>query len=396
MNTNIALNARGVRLPQSNALAPYQQANAMLQLKAQKQQMAQAEQAAQLKNAMLAELGGAQNNDQRAETLMRNGDIEGATKLQKHGSDMKAANRKAMMETHELVGQLASGVTNQAEWDRVAPQIEALTGESLSEAERIFSPGTIDALVNMGISAKDARELDNQDRNYKLNVDKFGETKRHNQATENISKAKQGFGFSVTSPDGTVINYGNGSTPAPKGAQTQLFKDVVGGQSTLDSIAQIEALYEPDFLTYGGALKGNAATFMNKMNPSQRSNFQSRRSAFMSAANREFLAYRKWATGVAGGEKEMAEIKRATFSEDDSPQDFEAKLQLAKSLARRLNARKKAALAAGVENEAAFQDFIKANPLENIPSMQERGDQLMGLGYSEQQVIELLKQEGYY
>lgn len=389
MNTNIALQGRGVRLPQRNALAPYQQANAMLQLKANKQNM-------ERQNALRQELQGVTDQNQRADILFKYGQIDDATKLQQHVSNMAAADRKKLMEQHEIVGQLASGVDSQEAWNRVRPQIEQFVGP-MTEDEAIYSPDTVKMLTAMGLKAKDVRELENQDRTYKLNVKKANETRRHNQETEAISKSKAGHGFSVTSPDGTVIHYGQGGAmQAPKGAQTQLFKDVVDGQTTLDSIAQIEALYEPDFLTYGGALKGNAATFLNKMNPNQRSQFQARRSKFISAANREFLAYRKWATGVAGGEKEMAEIKRATFSEDDSPQDFEAKLQLAKSLTRRLNARKKASLAAGVDNEAAFKEFIKANPLENIPTMQQRGDQLMNMGYTEQQVLELLKQEGYY
>jgi len=186
-----------------------------------------------------------------------------------------------------------------------------------------------------------------------------------------------------------------GPASVPKGAKTALFKDVVSNQKGLDSINQIESLYEPEFLTYKGAAKGKWATFLNKLDPEDRSAFQSRRAAFISAANINFLTFRKWATGVAGGEKEMAEIKRATFSEDDSPQDFESKVSTIKSLKRRLNARMKAALAAGVDNQKEFEAYIKDHSLDSIPSIQERGEQLQRLNYDKSKIKAILEQEGY-
>jgi hypothetical protein len=177
-------------------------------------------------------------------------------------------------------------------------------------------------------------------------------------------------------------------------AQTEISSNT----QALDRIRVIESLYEPEFLTFKGKAMGDWATFMNKMDPKERSGFQSRRAAFLSSANRDFLTFRKWATGVSGGEKEMAEIKRATFSEDDSPQDFEAKLATTKSLYRRLNARLQSALKAGVEpveGNAAFQKYLKANPLENIPTLKQRGDELSRLGYTKDKVLRILEDEGY-
>ena len=184
MNTNIALNARGIRLPQQNALAPYQQANAMLQLKANKQQMAQAEQAAQARNAMLADLQGAADNNQRVETLMRHGDFDNAMKLQEHGSKMSKAERDAIGQKYELAGQIVSGVTDQESFNSVIPDLEKVMGSPLTEAERIYNPENIRMITNMAIKAKDAREFENKDRDYKLSADRFSETQRHNRAME--------------------------------------------------------------------------------------------------------------------------------------------------------------------------------------------------------------------
>ena len=202
-------------------------------------------------------------------------------------------------------------------------------------------------------------------------------------------------GMKITTTDGTTIETGVSTGGLSKPTKTSLQKDIIENQTSMDSINQLEALYEPEFLTYGGLAKGKLATVMNKMDPEDRSNFQTRRSAFIGAANQNFLAFRKWATGVSGGEKEMAEIKRATFSEDDSPQDFEAKLGLIKSLKRRLNARMKAALSSGVDNQEQFKEYLKDHSLDGIPTLQERGEALQKLGYDKTKIKTILSQEGY-
>ncbi len=184
----------------------------------------------------------------------------------------------------------------------------------------------------------------------------------------------------------------------PKGAKTAFTRSFVQRQQALDSLSQIEDLYEPEFLSFKGGISNTVADVMNKLDPAKRDEFSQRRQAFLSAVGREFLTFRKWATGVAGGEKEMAEIKSITFSDEDAPQAFEAKVDFARSLYRRLNARLAAALKVGIDpetNQEAFQEFIQVTPLDSIPNLQERGDTLSGMGYSEEQTLEILRSEGY-
>lgn len=216
---------------------------------------------------------------------------------------------------------------------------------------------------------------------------------------------KPGSGLDVEfGPDGRPIRMTTGRKGVGgagglgKRAQGAAQTEIITNMQAIDRINSLQTLYEPEFLTYKGAAKGAWATFLNKMDPDKRSQFQARRAAFISAANRDFLIFRKWATGVAGGEKEMAEIKRATFSEDDSPQDFEAKMGVAKSLYRRLNARLQSALKAGldpVRNQNEFREFIKATPLDAVPDINTRGAELESKGYSVEQVTQILIDEGY-
>lgn len=197
-------------------------------------------------------------------------------------------------------------------------------------------------------------------------------------------------------PEGDIIVSPGTAFASPKGAQASLFKDAIAAQTSMATHDRIKALYEPKFLTYKGMAKSKWATFLNKLDPAERSAFQGRRAHFISEVGREFLAFRKWSTGLAGSEKEMAEIKRISFSENDSPQDFEVKLRSARDIARRINARIKAALVAGVDNEREYKSFIEINPLGSVPTMQKRGDELLKQGYDKPKILEILKTEGYF
>ena len=135
---------------------------------------------------------------------------------------------------------------------------------------------------------------------------------------------------------------------------------------------------------------------LNKMDASTRDNFTARRAAFLSQTNQSFIAYRKWATGVAGGEKEMAEIKRATFSEDDSPQAFESKIEGIKQMSRKLMLRQNQALKQGIQpGDKGWKKFVNANPLEGFANIEERGNKLRAMGYKDAQVKAILQNEGY-
>ena len=200
--------------------------------------------------------------------------------------------------------------------------------------------------------------------------------------------------------NGQIESISEGGTTGGGGLQrstrVQLEKGVLSDQSNLDRINYIESLYEPDFLSYKGGARAWAAGKLNKMSPEMRDQFTQRRAAFMAQANQYFIAYRKWATGVAGGKEEMAEIKRATFSEDDTPQDFEAKMSSIKQMTKKLLVRKVAAAKEGIKpGSQGWKYFLKNNPLDGIPSAQERGDQLLKQGYKKAQVLGIMREEGY-
>ena len=216
---------------------------------------------------------------------------------------------------------------------------------------------------------------------------------------------RQKSGFEIrTNKDGSVtVTQGDGSKRGlTKTVRSSTQKNILEGQTRLTTQNYVSSLYRPEFLTYGGEIKSGIMTKLNKLTPTLRDSFTKARAAFLSQTNQAFIAYRKWATGVAGGEKEMSEIKRATFSEDDSPQDFEAKLQAVQFMTRKLLARQQMALRQGVtpENDAQgnpigkkWKDFVKFNPISDVPTLQKRGEELEALGYSIEKAKTILRHE---
>jgi hypothetical protein len=201
--------------------------------------------------------------------------------------------------------------------------------------------------------------------------------------------------------DGTIKSItrggrGGGSGGLEKSTRGGLEKGMMSGQKSLDAANYVEALYEPEFLTRPGAVKAAFMDEWNKWNPAQRDQFTARRAAFVSQTNQAFIAYRKWATGVAGGAQEMAEIKRSTFSEDDSPQAFEAKIEGIKQMSRKLMLRQHQALQQGIKpGDKGWKQFVKNNPLEGFVDIEERGNKLREMGYTDEQVKAILQNEGY-
>lgn len=197
-------------------------------------------------------------------------------------------------------------------------------------------------------------------------------------------------------PDGSLIYAtGEGALMPTKPSKTALQKEIVDTQQALDSINFIEDLYDPEFLTYKGALSHSWSDIVNKLDPARQSEFAQGRQSFKVAVDQAFLTFRKWATGVAGSDKEMRQIEKATFSMRQSPQAFMAALNSVKRMKQQLIARNKAALIAGVNSEKEFKQFLKENPLEAFKTVDQRGDELLRQGKSDDEIFNILRSEGY-
>jgi hypothetical protein len=81
-----------------------------------------------------------------------------------------------------------------------------------------------------------------------------------------------------------------------------------------------------------------------------------------------FLAWRKWVTGVAGGEKEMREIAKSfPDPQRNSPTEFKANLKQARKTTIKLRNRLIMFRSIGIENPTKEQ--LSKYPIEHVPDV---------------------------
>ena len=203
------------------------------------------------------------------------------------------------------------------------------------------------------------------------------------------------------------ISIGKGSlNNMSKKTQGSLEGDILSGTDALDQLNMIEATFEKDFYTIGGKSEAWLKNFFNKMDPSQVDAFTQRKGVHDQYVLQYFNAYRKWVTGVASGEKEMAWIQRSIPSSKDAPMTFESKLKSIKAYTEKAIARQKLALNKGLNIEPigyndqgmpifdpAYKKFLNDNPYRE--PIQSRIAYLRKLQYSQTQIANILLNEGY-
>ena len=128
-------------------------------------------------------------------------------------------------------------------------------------------------------------------------------------------------------PRGPLVTINTGDLTKP--SQTKLEKDIMEGLRNVNSFRETGKLFKPEYLTYWGKGEKFIATAADKagISTAGQKGLIKERAAWFRQAKADFIAYRKWATGVAGGEKEMAEI--ATSFPDpvkNSPTEYQANL----------------------------------------------------------------------
>jgi len=163
---------------------------------------------------------------------------------------------------------------------------------------------------------------------------------------------------SKTGPDVTV-NLGTST-------KQHLEKEIIDADSSIANFDSIESSFNPAFLTYGGKLKAGTQRVLDKAGFASNTQFLEERATWFSQAMSAFIAYRKWATGVAGGEKELAQIAKAyPDPEKNSPAEYKANLKQSRITARKLKIRLSMFRLAGIDNPTKAQ--LASIPLGSIP-----------------------------
>ena len=134
----------------------------------------------------------------------------------------------------------------------------------------------------------------------------------------------------------TNININN--TPS---TQTDIQKQLMEADEVLRETTGMEQYYKPEFNTYSGQLQawiGGKAEKLGMEPPDKK--LLEDYSKWKMSSMRGFLKWRKWITGVAGGEREMEQIAKSFYNpETDSPTEFQAKVQAMKDITQKAKVR---------------------------------------------------------
>ena len=110
---------------------------------------------------------------------------------------------------------------------------------------------------------------------------------------------------------------------SPK-TKADLEGQIISGMTILDNLKRIDKIYTPEFLTYKGQGKAWLQEKGSKLGFDV-GEFVGKREKWKMEVDQQMLKWRKFITGVAGGEKEMQKIEQTTLNAQDSPATYEAK-----------------------------------------------------------------------
>lgn len=118
------------------------------------------------------------------------GDIDALVKLTKHGSDVLAAQRaqqkhdaEMALEKTKLYGQWLGAVTNADSWKAFHDRVAEFSPEDADRLPAKYDPAYVKQLRMEGLTTQ-------QQLQHRLDLDKFAETKRSNQAQESAARTR--------------------------------------------------------------------------------------------------------------------------------------------------------------------------------------------------------------
>lgn len=177
-------------------------------------------------------------------------------------------------------------------------------------------------------------------------------------------------GFTKVQGKGTevTVNTGNMTTAT----KSKLQQDIIEGKQNIESFKKTRDLFKTEYLTMFGKGERMLASVADKAGVSTEGQKKliRDRSKWFRQAKADFIAFRKWATGVAGGEKELAEIATA-FPDPvkNSPEEYKANLDNIEETTRRVLELNRDFLNSGMEEAAE-------SPAVTIIKYDEKGNRI--------------------
>ena len=157
-------------------------------------------------------------------------------------------------------------------------------------------------------------------------------------------------GFKKVQTKGTSVTVNTGDLS--KTTKSKLEDEVIQGVQSIQSFKDTRTKFKPEYITLWGKGDRMVAGAADKLGVSTKDQqtLITDRSNWYRQAKADFIAYRKWATGVAGGEKEMEEIAKAFPDPDkNSPTEYAANLDNIEETTKRVLALNAEFLKSGID-----------------------------------------------
>jgi len=211
-------------------------------------------------------------------------------------------------------------------------------------------------------------------------------------------------GISLTTAAGDKIQIGGDGQDVRQSLAKPVVRKqqevVINAQTTLANLSRIRALADPEFFTYFGQIREKAGSVMEKLGIDRSPEGKERARRFRLLNNeveQEFNAYRKEITGAAAAIAELSMLRKSFINMDLDFTGFQAafdQYEAKKLRALRLSRR---VLREGVQ--VGTKDYTKRMDALWVSAgdddTETRGDELLGSGLSEQEVLQQLQTEGY-
>lgn len=185
----------------------------------------------------------------------------------------------------------------------------------------------------------------------------------------------------VSADTGSLVTVNTGDIE--KSTKGSLERDIVDLEQRVVGLDNVMNQFRPEFATIPGRMKARTTAAAERLGKTANEflkqlpvvgdvldkQFLEDYTTWFSQAKNEILAFRKWATGVAGGPKEFAEIyKGYADPEKDSPTQFQSKAAAIREHAKRLQRTFSAMRDAGVD---VTPEIAKSVMKSTAPNLQE-------------------------
>lgn len=174
-------------------------------------------------------------------------------------------------------------------------------------------------------------------------------------------------GFKKVQAAGTNVTVQTGDLS--KTTKTKLEGEIIEGVQNIKSFDGTRKIFKPEYLTLFGKGESLTANLADKagLSSAAQKNLITERSKWFRQAKADFISYRKWATGVAGGEKELKEIATA-FPDpvNNSPTQYIANLNSIEETTKRVLALNADFLRTGISLDQPLSSIIQQAKSQGI------------------------------